>query len=66
MIRVQRVSGGYTAHATAPHVRSEWQTNEPLPAREIIRELQERGVHQTDIGDAFYQADPHWISKLEC
>jgi hypothetical protein len=28
--------------------------------KELISALRERGCHDTDIGDAFYDADPEW------
>src|SRR5215213_1992271 len=39
-----------------------WATPEPVIADELIGELQKLGWHQTDIGDAFYFADPEWLS----
>jgi hypothetical protein len=30
---------------------------------DLIRELQKLGWHQTDLGDAFYAADPDWLSR---
>jgi hypothetical protein len=27
--------------------------------------LREHGCHQTDIGDAFYEADPDWLDHLD-
>jgi len=26
----------------------------------VVAALRDRGCHQTDIGDAFYEADPEW------
>ena len=34
-----------------------------VPYELLIEELSARGAHQTDIGDAFYEADPNWISN---
>jgi hypothetical protein len=31
-------------------------------ADELIAALRDQGCHQTDIGDAFYAADPEWLS----
>lgn len=32
----------------------------PMPLHELIRALEQEGIHQTDIGDALYAADPDW------
>jgi hypothetical protein len=42
-----------------------WSTQTPVPAKNLIEALQNAGCHQSDIGDAFYQADPEWIMRLE-
>jgi hypothetical protein len=52
------------AVATPPHVKVEWSTSTPIPARQLIEELRARGCHQRDIGDAMYEQDPRWIEKL--
>jgi len=44
-------------------VTPQWETPAPMRADELIRELESRGALQTDIGDAFYAADPDWLSK---
>jgi hypothetical protein len=62
LIVIEKVSGGYHARATPPHSRSAWETSRPLSVREISAKLLELGAHQIDIGDAFYEADPSWIS----
>jgi hypothetical protein len=46
-----------------PAITSEWSTPGPMGRDELIEELLKRGEHQTDIGDAFYQADPNWLTK---
>jgi hypothetical protein len=61
MIQIEKTNGGYLAHATPPHVKAEWRTTAPVTAASIIAALTERGAHQTDIGDAFYSADPDWL-----
>jgi hypothetical protein len=63
MITIEKITGGYTVHATPPHVRSEWKTESPLSVGEITEKLLVLDAHQTDIGDAFYRADPNWISN---
>jgi hypothetical protein len=35
-----------------------------MQARALIKELQARGCHQQDIGDAMYEQDPEWVEKL--
>jgi hypothetical protein len=30
---------------------------------DLIAALTERGCHQTDIGDAFFEADPEWETR---
>lgn len=44
-------------------VRPEWTTTAPLSTDDLIRELLAKGFHQTDIGDAFYEADPDWLTN---
>jgi hypothetical protein len=63
LIVIEKVDGGYRAQATPPHVRHAWGTEQPLSVSEITAKLSELGAHQTDIGDAFFQADPSWISS---
>ncbi|MFY9852786.1 MAG: hypothetical protein WAK26_02785 [Terracidiphilus sp.] len=56
----------YSAELTLPDmpaVNDEWSTPKPMGADQLIEELLKRGAHQTDIGDAFYSADPHWLGK---
>ena len=64
-LNLKRLSSGlYEASATPPHVKTAWISLKPLPARELIEELQTRGCHQQDIGDAMYEQDPKWVEKL--
>ncbi len=62
MIAVELVPEGYTARVTPPH--GTWETLGPLPLRELIDALQDHGCHQQDIGDALFEADPDWPSRL--
>ena len=56
----------YTAKVTPPHGGGrEWDINTPVTARELTALLTELGCHQTDIGDAFYEVDPEWLSYLD-
>jgi hypothetical protein len=61
VIEIAKVPGGYVVHATPPHVKAEWRSERPMAAKDLIVELLGRGAHQTDIGDAFYSADPNWL-----
>jgi hypothetical protein len=51
----------YTASATPPHVRTMWETTQPLRMHTLWDELLSLGAHQVDIGDAMDQADSDWI-----
>jgi hypothetical protein len=66
MITVSRhPDGRYAARITPPHGDVEpWASPGPLPLRELIDALRERGCHQQDIGDALYAVDPDWVSHL--
>jgi hypothetical protein len=63
MIEVTKVSGGFVAKATPPHVNESWQSEAPMSGKLLIAELRLRGAHQTDIGDALYRADPKWLEN---
>ena len=64
-LKIVRVSDDlYSVCATPPEVREEWASTEPIRGRQLTRELLDRGAHQTDVGDAMYEADPDWIGKL--
>lgn len=65
-IKITRAADKYLAEVTPPHGGGvPWKTTEPLGAKQLIQELTNRGCHQTDIGDAFYEADPAWVLRLE-
>jgi hypothetical protein len=65
-ITITRTGDGYLAEVTPPHGGgTPWATSVPLGAWELVQELTRRGCHQTDIGDAFYEADPAWILRLQ-
>ena len=60
------VSAGdlYEATVTPPHGRSvPWVSPRPMTADALVAALRELGCHQTDIGDAFHDADPDWVGK---
>lgn len=61
-ITIKKIDGGYVAEVTHPHGGAAWTTPAPLTADALVSELQARGCHQTDIGDAFYEADPDWLN----
>jgi hypothetical protein len=50
--------------ASPPPVRMAWSTAEPVSIRRLIEELENRGCHQRDIGDALYEPDPNLLEKL--
>jgi hypothetical protein len=60
-IEIEKAGDGYLARVTPPH-GSPWETVRPLGRDELIAALREQGCHQTDIGDAFYSADPDWLA----
>jgi len=63
VIEVSKVNEGYSVLATPPHVTAAWKSGEPRPIEELVAELRARGAHPTDIGDAFYAADPDWLER---
>lgn len=65
-LRIKKLlSGLYEVSATPPHVKDAWTPIEPLRTRDLIKELQMRGCHQQDIGDALYEQDPNWEATLD-
>ena len=63
-INITKVGGKYTAVVTPPHGNnSNWVSDTPLACDELIEKLNNIGCHQTDIGDAFYEANPEWLDK---
>ena len=64
-IQNKSTGSGYEAIATPPHVRGQpWTTPNPMKARELVAALRELGCHPTDIGDAFYAANPSWLADV--
>ena len=61
MIKIEKVRDGYLAHLAPPHVQEEWKNPTPLIRSELVKELRSRGVHTTEIADAFEEADPNWL-----
>lgn len=63
-ILVKRVGALYTAETMPPHGGEEpWSSSTPMSRAALIQLLRARGCHQTDIGDAFYEADPEWLLR---
>jgi len=64
-IIIRKVGDLFEAEVTPPHGKgNHWQTAKPISAKKLVSELLEQGCHQTDIGDAFYSADPDWLANL--
>jgi len=62
---IKKSNGFYEAEVTPPHSTPAWKTSKPLRLREMIDELERRGCHQSDIGDALYEIDPDWLAHLD-
>lgn len=62
-IEIRRVGDLYEARVTPPHGSVEWATQVPMSVDELDKRLFELGCHPTDIGDAFYEADPDWVER---
>jgi len=46
------------------HMPISWRSQEPMTASELLHKLLDLGHHQQDIVDAFAQADPTFLTKL--
>jgi len=64
-ISIRRVGDRYSVVVRPPHGSESWQSSEPLSRADLIEKLRGLGCHTTDIGDAFYAADPDWLSRDE-
>lgn len=63
-IVISRVGDRYTAVISPPHGAGvHWTSPEPMTKDSLIDALREHGCHQTDIGDAFHDADPDWLMR---
>ena len=63
-IKINRVGRLYEAEVSPPHGRGQpWRSPRPMEIDDLIAALLERGCHQTDIGDAFHEADPEWETR---
>ena len=55
----------YTAEVTpTPALSVAWVSPGPMNGADLIQKLLEIGYHQQDVVDAFAEADPNFISKL--
>ena len=64
-ILIQKVGAGYIAKVAPPDAESVWETLIPMECNPLIHQLLTLGCHQTDIGDAFYEADPDWVKGVK-
>lgn len=63
-VAIRMKEGLYEAEVTPPHGKGVlWRTPIPMSRNELAVALLELGCHQTDIGDAFYEADPEWLAR---
>ena len=62
-ISIKRTGDRYEADATVARTGEAWSTDQLLTVTELIDRLVELGFHQQDIGDAFYDADPDWLTR---
>lgn len=63
MLSIRKTALGYDAEAGSPHTRREWRTKQPTTAADLVAVLRKLGCHPTDIGDAFFEADPNWLES---
>jgi hypothetical protein len=61
-ISIYRADNKYVVSVSPPD-GSPWRSNQPMTVDEIVNKLLSLGCHQTDIGDAFYAADPFWTER---
>jgi hypothetical protein len=58
-ILIRRVGDLYEAEVIKPQGDVDaWRSSQPMDSDSLIDALIALGCHQTDIGDAFYEADP--------
>jgi hypothetical protein len=63
-IVIARDGDSYSAEVTPPHGRGRhWKSPDAMGIDALIEALLALGCHQTDIGDALYEADPDWESR---
>lgn len=59
----RKPSGLYDGAVTPPHGVEPWSSDQPMTQGDLVAALLALGCHQTDIGDAFYAADPNWLRR---
>ena len=65
-IKIWRRDDRYEIRVTPPHGSGGyWSSPRPLTASEVVRQLTQLGCHQTNIGDAMFEADPMWLNRLD-
>jgi hypothetical protein len=62
-IEIEKHSDLYVATVTPPHGDGTLWRSPELSRDALIAELRARGCHTTDIGDAFYEANPEWLTS---
>ena len=62
-ILIRRLKDGrYSAQVSAPNGGEPWNTAGMVQGQ-LVQALLELGCHQSDIGDAFEDADPGWAVR---
>jgi len=65
-IKIEKNDSGYTATVTPPNAGGMyWKSPMPMDSCSLIQELMKLGCHQTDIGDAYFDADPGWMKQIK-
>jgi hypothetical protein len=63
-IVIRRTGESYVAEVTPPHGEGKpWSSPHPMTRDDLVAALRQIGCHQTDIGDAFFEADPGWLHR---
>jgi hypothetical protein len=63
-INIRQAGDLYVADVTPPHAQGvRWSSPHPMSRDELVAELLRVGCHQTDIGDAFFDADLGWLDR---
>ncbi len=64
-IKIRHEDGRCHVTVTPPHGGGRhWSSAELLTADEVVERLVKLGCHETDIGDAMFEADPLWLNRL--
>ncbi len=63
-INIRQADEMYEADVSPPHAEGiPWSSPHPMSRDDLVAELRRIGCHQTDIGDAFFEADPGWLAR---